>query len=277
MPILQIAGAQGSTSPDAASPDAASPDARARANAITYHGGPVILGTTNVYVIWYGNWPASSTTPAILNNLLSHIGGSKYFNINTTYYDGTATHVSNAVALQGSINDNYSLGHSLSDAAVKNVVTNAVTANLLPSDTNALYFVLTSSDVAEPSGFLTLYCGWHDHAAIGGHDLKYSFVGDPSLNLNACSAQTSASPNSNVAADAMASVVAHELEETTTDPDLNAWFDSSGMENADKCAWTFGQTYIANGAKANMKFGTRNYLIQRNWKNTSPGACALKF
>ena len=33
------------------------------------------------------------------------------------------------------------------------------------------------------------------------------------------------------------------LEETATDPDLNAWYDRRGYENADKCAWTFGTTY----------------------------------
>ena len=31
----------------------------------------------------------------------------------------------------------------------------------------------------------------------------------------------------------MVSIVAHELSEAVTDPDLNAWFDSSGDENAD--------------------------------------------
>src|SRR5689334_1949189 len=25
-------------------------------NGIYYHGGPLILGTTDVYFIWYGNW-----------------------------------------------------------------------------------------------------------------------------------------------------------------------------------------------------------------------------
>src|SRR5438270_3606163 len=25
-------------------------------NGISYHGGPVMLGTTHVYYIWYGNW-----------------------------------------------------------------------------------------------------------------------------------------------------------------------------------------------------------------------------
>ena len=48
----------------------------------------------------------------------------------------------------------------------------------------------------------------------------------------------------------MASILAHELEESVTDPDLNAWYDSRGGENADKCAWTFGTTYTAaNGAR----------------------------
>jgi hypothetical protein len=68
----------------------------------------------------------------------------------------------------------------------------------------------------------------------------------------------------------MVSVVAHELEEATTDPDLNAWYDSAGAENADKCAWTFGQNQSLSGrAYYNMTLpkpggGTRNFLIQRN-------------
>ncbi|MEY2446934.1 MAG: hypothetical protein QOH79_410 [Acidimicrobiaceae bacterium] len=246
-------------------------------NGIKYHGGPVILGTTHVYVIWYGNWPSSSTTPAIITTLLNNIGGSPYFNINTTYFNATRTRVTNSVALLGSINDSYSQGNVLTDAGVKTVVASAITANKLPSDANGLYFVLTSSDVAEPSGFLTQYCGWHDHGSIGGKDIKYSFVGDASLDPSACMAQSPQSPNGNAAADGMASVIAHELEETTTDPDLNAWYDGQGMENADKCAWTFGKLYTANGAKANMKFGGHDYLIQRNWVNASGGFCALRF
>ena len=47
-------------------------------------------------------------------------------------------------------------------------------------------------------------------------------------------AQTT-SPNGNPGVDGMASVVAHELEETLSDPNANAWYDASGAENADKC------------------------------------------
>src|SRR5437868_5581305 len=56
-------------------------------NGIFYHGGPVMLGGTNVYFIWYGNWSGNSAT-TILTDLAKNIGGSSYFNINTSYYNG---------------------------------------------------------------------------------------------------------------------------------------------------------------------------------------------
>ena len=89
---------------------------KAKTNNIAYHGGPLILGTTNVYYIWYGNWSGNSA-PTILTDLASHIGGSPYFNINTTYYDATGTHVTNAVSYAGSTTDAYSFGTALSDSA----------------------------------------------------------------------------------------------------------------------------------------------------------------
>ena len=73
----------------------------------------------------------------------------------------------------------------------------------------------------------------------------------------------------------MASIIAHELEEATTDPDLNAWYDRRGYENADKCAWTFGTTKTLNGALYNVTLGGNNYLIQQNWVNASGGYCAM--
>ena len=178
--------------------------------------------------------------------------------------------VSNSVALAGQTFDNYSHGTSLNDAAIQ-----AIVAAQNPTDINGVYFVLTSADVNETSGFCTVYCGWHTHATIGGKDIKYSFVGNADRCPSGCSAQTT-SPNNNVGADAMASVIAHELEETATDEDLNAWYDRSGAENADKCAWTFGTEYtVGNGSKANMNLGGLDFLIQQNWVNSGRGFCAL--
>jgi hypothetical protein len=132
--------------------------------------------------------------------------------------------------------------------------------------------------VAETSGFLTQYCGWHAYSLYGSSStpIKYAFVGNPAAGMSACSAQSSG-PNGDAKADAMVSVLAHEMEEAATDPQLNAWYDPSGGENADKCAWTFGATYSANGAQANMRLGQRDYLIQRNWVNAGGGYCALSY
>ena len=241
---------------------------------IKYHGGPLILGGTNVYYIWYGNWSGNIAT-TILTDFASHIGGSPYFNINTTYFDGSNTHVTNAVTYSGSTTVGYTHGTSLSDSAIQAVVSEAISSNALPKDTKGVYFVLTSADVTASSGFCTQYCGWHTHGTIAGSDIKYSFIGNPDRCPSACSAQ-STGPNGNAGADGMASIIAHELEEATTDPDLNAWYDGRGAENADKCAWTFGATYFApNGAVANMNLGGRNFLIQQNWVNSGRGFCAL--
>lgn len=247
-------------------------------NGINYHGGAVMTAPNgaNVYYIWYGNW-GTNTAPTILTDLASHIGGSPYFNINTTYYDGANTHVTNAVTYMNSTTDSYSYGTALSDADVRSVVSDAITSGALPKDENAVYFVLTSADVNETSGFCTMYCGWHTHGTIAGADIKYSFVGNPDRCPSACAIQTTG-PNGNAGADGMASIIAHELEEAVTDPDLNAWYDRRGYENADKCAWTFGTTSTAsNGSKYNVTLGSRNYMIQQNWVNASGGYCAMSY
>jgi hypothetical protein len=247
-----------------------------RGNGITYHGGPLILGTTNMYYIWYGNRSGNSAV-SILTDLANNIGGSPYFNINTTYYNGSNVHVTNSVHYAGSTTDSYSQGTSLSDAQIQAVVSSAISSGRLPKDTNAVYFVLTSSDVTANSGFCTQYCGWHTHGTISGSDIKYAFIGNPDRCPSACENGTPA-PNGNAGADGMASIISHELEEAVTDPDLNAWYDTRGQENADKCAWTFGTTYTtSNGGVANVKLGSRDYLIQRNWVNASGGFCSMSF
>lgn len=247
-------------------------------NGISYHNGPVMHGTVNVYYIWYGEW--SSLDPkanAILTDWGNSIGGSPYENINTTYGDTTGN-VSGAIALAGTTNMSSStFGTSLSDSSIASIVSRALTTGALPTDSNGLYFVLTAPYIAETSGFLTQYCGWHTYGNINGANIKYSFVGNAAASLGSCAWQTSGSPNGDPAADAMVSVMAHELEEAASDPNLNAWYDSTGAENADKCAWTFGTTYSSGGGIANMRLGSRDYLIQQNWVNAGGGYCTLSY
>ncbi len=245
-------------------------------NGISYHNGPVMTAPVNIVYIWYGTWTLAQKY--ILTDFASALGGSPYWNINSTYYQGSAQkqYVSTSVQLTAQVDDNYSQGKlNLSDSAIQAIVSKAV-STLGVADPNAIYFVLTSADVTK-SGFCTSYCGWHTHATLANQDIKYSFVGNPAQCMSSCAAQTTG-PNGDAGVDAMVSIIAHEAEEAATDPDLNAWYDVRGYENADKCAWTFGTMYTAvNGAKANVLLGSRDYLIQRNWVNAGGGYCAMSY
>jgi hypothetical protein len=255
-------------------------------NGISYHGGPVMrANTVNVYFIWYGNWtngpkPSDSRTTVNLLNILfgptRGIGGSSYFKINTTYSD-TIGHPTGNISLLASATNNYSRGKNLADKDIQSIVSSAISSRVLPKDVNGLYFVLTASDVAETSGFCSQYCGWHDHSSIGGTDIKFAFVGNTDRCPSACEMQ-SVGPNADSGADGMASVMAHEAAEAVTDPDLNAWYDSAGNENADKCAWKFGPVTGVLGEHAySQTFGTYNWLIQMLWENSRGGGCDKTF
>jgi hypothetical protein len=239
--------------------------------AISFHGGPV-MSTPNVYLIWYGNWAQANSSDtaagkALVTNFLAGLSGSSHFKINTTYNNVP----SGSFIVAGAYNDSYSQGTRLSDSRVQAVVNAAIAPNKLPKDSNGVYFVLTSSDVSESSGFCSKYCGWHTYGTIQGSNIKYSFVGNANRCLSSCSAQT-ISPNVNAGVDGMISVLTHELEETVTDPNLNGWYDANGAENGDKCAWTFGQPAasggplktLPGGAAYNLTLNGLNFLVQRN-------------
>jgi phosphate-induced protein 1 len=251
--------------------------AAAAGNGIVYHNGPVMLGTTVIYYIWYGNWSGNAAVP-LLQTFAGCIGGSPYYNINTTYYDNLGRHVSNSVVFGGSTTDNYSHGTSLSDAAVQAVVSAAISGGRLPSDVHGVYYVVTSPDVNETSGFCTQYCGWHNHATIGGKDIKYSFVGSPTRCPAACEPMQGNDPNGTVLGDSLVFTVTDNLNGTVTDPDLTGWYDAAGAENSDKCLWTFGATYTtANGSKANVPLCGHDWLLPQNWVNAGGGYCALHY
>jgi hypothetical protein len=83
-------------------------------------------------------------------------------------------------------------------------------------------------------------------------------------------------PNGNFAGDAMVTNLTHALNGLLTNPFGNGWYDRYGFENADKCSGTFGQTYTtANGARANIRLGSRDFLIEQNWVNNRKGFCAM--
>ena len=75
--------------------------------------------------------------------------------------------------------------------------------------------------------------------------------------------------NGTPASDAMASVYAHEIVEAATSPQWNGYyFNDNGEENADRCAWQFGDL-LPGSSNANMQLGSKKYKIQLNWKRNT--------
>jgi len=259
-------------------------------NGINYNGGPVMKANpVPIYIIWYGNWNGTGSNTAATRTAIEHyvgtLGNTAPMLIDSTYGDTTGN-VSGNVSFGGSTI--VSSSTNLSDRSLKSTVGNAISSGALPNDPNGLYFVLTSSNINETSGFCTKYCGFHTHATLSGSDIKYSFVGNSDRCPSGCEIQ-STGPNSAATGqggiDGMANVMFHEASEAISDPDLNAWFDSSGQENGDKCNFNFGATStctsgtacttagIAAGAKFNQSFGGNDYMLQQMWKNAGGGAC----
>ena len=261
-------------------------EAKTTTPTMIYHGGPVMVGPTNLYIVYYGNFTA--TQHNILDTFLQNVGGSGAFNVNSEYSQdigGTTSYVQNILNYApstGSYNDSYSQGTALNgNSFVTTILHNAVAGGHLPSDVNGIYILTVSPDVKLPNN---VWCAYHTHSTsiITGSDVKYAIAADPPASiLGKCSGNLTnygdtTSPNGDVGMDEVVDSLLHELSETVTDPDLNAWYTSSGYENGDLCNFVYGTTFLAaNGSHANHTFGTRNYLAQEIWSIASPAGCAL--
>lgn len=265
---------------DAHSSDAGAVDAGA-GQLLNQGAGEVMTAPLNVYLFWYGQWDTSSQ-----NLVISYINGvdqTPYYDIVKQYYqetDAGRTATTNKISVAGSFSSGYTYGQSLVDGNIPRIVLDGITNNNLVPDPNAFYVVLTDKFVSNTSGFCTTVCGWHTHTNIGGVDIKYAFIGDPIVCLEAGTcipsffkASAVPSPNNDVEADSTINVLDHELMEIITDPDQNAWRFPNGDEIGDACSWNFGTVFSAdNGGTYNIVSSGKQFLVQQLWSN---GACAM--
>jgi Phosphate-induced protein 1 conserved region/Divergent InlB B-repeat domain len=247
-------------------------------NGINYYGGPV-HSAPNVYLLWYGNF-TNSPTPPVLTDFVSHLGGSPYWGIISTYTDGNGQPLANALHYGGALYDNYSHGTAVPVYTDReSILTRALTVDGgFPVDANGIYVIITSNDVniGTPSGV----CAWHDWMSYYGIELTYAVIPAPAAGGDC--AYGLLTPNDQVT-DSMVSFVAHEVAEATTDPYWNnGWIDprpldQGGGECADKCVGQNGAGYpTANGGVGNLHLGSHDYLVQENWVNRSLGYCAMQ-
>jgi hypothetical protein len=247
---------------------------------ILYHGGPILVTPKVAALYWstsviYGGGPTPGTTGtgaadgSIVGHFMRNLGGSPYWNINNTYTNGSGQRVANSLGYTQMWAANQAPPASPTDAQIQGLIISGFTGGQLSYDANTIYAVFTGPGVNLGGGFGSQYCAYHGHFTWNGNDVKFAAM---PRNYDFPSGCTSgkASTNGDPAADAEVNTLAHELEEAATDPDLNAWYDRRGYENADKCAWNFGTT-----ANSNMTLGGKLYLVQLNWINSGSGGCKV--
>ncbi|MGI9117376.1 MAG: hypothetical protein ACR2JV_07050 [Gaiellales bacterium] len=282
-------------------------------NLVFHNGGSVMHGPsngpTNIYAIyWQGGasplagYPVSSTYLSTIGRYLADItaagtaGATNNTYASTTQYNDAGGYVSSTFVNGGVLTDTNSFPATdgctdtvtqttrcLSNAQLGTEVLNFVTAKGLPTGMGTLYLLLTPQNVgscySSSSCAFTQYCAYHTSITgtlPTGGSARVLWANQPYTLTTSSGCASGSYPNGDAAADSTINVISHEHQEALTDPLGNAWFDSKGYEDADKCAWNFGTKLgnAANGYAYNQLINGSRYYLQQDWSNKS-AKCVL--
>jgi hypothetical protein len=212
----------------------------------------------------------------------AYLPGHALLNIATQYYQtsgGTTTYIQNFGYWAGyyvdtspypasGCTDSVTPGNCISDSQIHAEIQKAMTTNMWTGGINKIFLLFTSS--GEGSCFnasscaYTQYCAYHSWFTFNGNPVIYG--NEPYADPTYCSGSAT-SPNGDVG-DFAANVASHEIMESVTDPQLNAWFDSTGNEIGDDCAWTFGaNTWMGPSALGNQNWNGTVFEMQQEYDN----------
>ena len=266
---------------------------------VTYHGGPV-LHASSVYTIFW--MPAGFTMPAgystLINQYFSDVAHDSYspsnvYGSTVQYYETKPKRfVSYNVANKGPGIDttpfpksgcpNYTLADNtksqvcLTRVQLQKEIASYVSSRSIPTGAGTQVFLFTPQGVASCNTANALskggcynplqyngYCAYHSHFGSGNNVIVYANM--PYDALQGCS--SGQSPNGNPA-DAVLNNVAHEHNETMSDPLGTAWYDSAGREIGDKCHLKFGKALGSTGSGSyNQVINGNRYWLQMLWSN----------
>lgn len=232
-----------------------------RASSLRYHNGSVQTSPSIYLVFWgfqtFGDRDGEATR---LIAFMNAIGASSWLNTVTQYYQSGPSYVANTSGqLAGTWYDdaNPVPVHPRDRDVKAEAIRLAQHFNAVSSQ--AAYIVATPSG-RNIRGFPRNYCAYHGDTA-GGRvpytNLPYISDGAQGCGANAVNAGTAGK------IDGVTIVAGHELAETQTDPAGGGWYDASGNEIGDKCAWRRLQ---------NTSFGSfGTFPTQPLWSNANGG------
>jgi hypothetical protein len=256
---------------------------------LRYHNGPIMSTNTNYAIYWlpptYSYNSDNAGYEGTLNQYLTDVAHDSHtrsnaFALGTQYTDTVSgghqvaynstfagsTVVTDALPSNGCA----AAAVCLTDAQLQAEIQSVVTAQGWPQTLTNEYILFTpprvetcfESDGSQCS--TNYYCAYHSYFNSTGGQIVYA---------NMAYAKTAGCdigeyPNSSDA-DPTISVLSHELNESITDPLLNAWYDAAEYENGDKCSWTFGTLSGTHPARYNQTINGHHYLMQEEWSNTN--------
>ena len=224
---------------------------------MTSHGGAILATNKTQAIFWGTSWQGyTGDKVSGLETFFKGFGGSRYAGTNTEY-GGTNGQVTAASTYLGSAFD-YTAAPGSALTTSSAVAEGCKITNNAP-DANALYLIYTDTGAGHVS-----YCAWHSYGTCSnGAPIQVAYM--PNLDgLTGCDPVDTYNTGHSPGLAALANVTAHELSETITDPRNGGWYDGSGQENGDKCAWTFtGPVTLANGT---------TWKLQGEWSNAAYNA-----
>jgi hypothetical protein len=258
---------------------------------LSYHGGPVMRANRSYAIYWSpsgtGGYSANylSVTNQFLGDVAADSGKTSnvYFS-DTQYYDGTGP-IAYSSTFGGSVLDTNAYPSNgcrdpytsvcLTDSQLQAEISRVVSAQGWPRGTGAVYFLLTPRNVGSCYGSscaYSYYCAYHSSFGSGSGLTLYA--NQPYANYVPAACGSGQHPNGDDADDTI-NVASHEHNEAITDPLGNAWYDSRGYENGDKCAWNFGSSLGSTGSgQYNQLINGHGYYLQQEWSNRS-SRCVL--
>jgi hypothetical protein len=253
--IVTMNGSTVSILPMGSASSGVSPSTQAAGTNLIDHGG-FVLPADHTYLIFWGTqskWPSDVFTG--LPTLFGGFNGSPWLSIAAQYM----RHANVSSSYVSTLTDTSAPPTSPpSTAAIVNEVTKVLGAHRIAASPSAVYFVYTSNFPSQNS-----FCAWHGHGKSSGVDIAVAYMPN-TTGLAGCDPGNLYHANSySQGTRSLANVSSHEFMEVITDKDLNAWFDSSGSEIGDKCAWRFSAPVpLSNGSK---------WQLQEEWSNAVTG------